>query len=559
MYRKKIKAWLGAALVLTAFSIEAKEDQQNAFHRLQQVADHIRHNYHEEIADERLARAGIDGMLGALDPYSQYLEREPLSRFIMATKGEYAGLGCRIQQVYPDSVIGVSLLLHADTPAARAGIRSGDLILAIDDSTTKGMVAATAAELIRGTAGSQVKLLLKRTGMEEPFELRVERAPVHMSNVEFKTLFEDKTGYVKMDAFRQDSGEECKAAVSALMTEGMERLILDLRGNGGGLLSQAVVVADLFLPEDHLVISTIGRASSDTTHYYTQGPSAIGDRPLVVLVDNHSASAAEIVAGAVQDWDRGLVLGMPTVGKGSVQEVITISPNAELKLTTAIYILPSGRSIDKRMRRDSSLVDTDEKVFKTRRQERTIYNRGGLDPDIIVEGREVTPLFEQLWGWSGDHTFFHFSSHYGTQGQDLSAAFRADKNTLKAFRQFIEGRDFEYISPIEVRYQHLEEAAEEDELKKLSKSLKKIKEGIDRIEEKHWNKNEALITWKLTYDILEKNIDLDAALSYETSVNPFIQRAREVLNNGQDYGEWLANGEIGKKPEEEEAAQESEE
>ena len=225
------------------------------------------------------------------------------------------------------------------------------------------MSAGDAADKMRGDPETPVTVTLRRAGVQDPFDLSVVREEVKMGSIAVETLFPDSTGYVKLDRFQRNCGAELRDALLSLRAQGMQRIILDLRGNGGGYLDEAVNIVDLFLSEEHMVVFTAGRAFRDTTKYLTSKPALFADEPLVILVNGGSASASEIVAGAIQDWDRGLVLGSTTVGKGSVQQVVNINDYSELKLTMAAWHTPSGRSIDKRMRKDSTLVSDPETPF----------------------------------------------------------------------------------------------------------------------------------------------------------------------------------------------------
>ena len=526
------------------------------FYTLMQMAQAIDENAFYPVTADTLIRFGIAGMMEILDPYSVFLEKRNLDNFNIQTQGKYGGLGFRIQVVYPDSAIAVWSLVHKQTPAALAGVKSGDLITAINNTSTRGMSAGVAADSMRGEPGTSVTLTLERADRPTPFDLTIERREVQMNSVSLATLFPDDTGYIKLDSFQKGSSREVFNAIVELEEQGMERLIFDLRKNGGGYLEEAVQVADLFLPRNRLVVFTAGRAFRDTARYETSEDALLRDTPLIVMVNHLSASASEIVAGAIQDWDRGLVLGTTTVGKGSVQQIVHIDDRAELKLTMAAWHTPSGRSIDKRMRKDSTLVRGYDKEFKTLRLERIVRGSGGITPDIEVSGRTGSRLDAQLSGfYSLNNQFFYYAREHRLKYPDLTPDFVASPEDLAAFRAFAENREFDYISELEAQVGELDKVAEGEEYNQLAKPLGHLTDEIDKIEEQHWQENEELIAWRLTFAILEKAFGEPVAEAYNVTVDPQVLEARRIIADPSEYQMWFDKGEIG-TPEEDSIAQE---
>ena len=545
------------------FNARAQVDGESTTRRLNhrlytlmQIAQAIDEKSFYPVAADTLIRFGIAGMMEILDPYSVFLEKRNLDNFNIQTQGKYGGLGFRIQVVYPDSAIAVWSLVHDQTPAALAGVKSGDLITAINNTSTKGMSAGVAADSMRGTPGTPVTLTLERADRPAPFDLTIERQEVQMNSVSLATLFPGYTGYIKLGSFQKGSSREVFNAIVELEEQGMERLIFDLRGNGGGYLEEAVQVADLFLPRNRLVVFTAGRAFEDTARYETSENALLHDTPLIVLVNHQSASASEIVAGAIQDWDRGLVLGTTTVGKGSVQQIVHIDDRAELKLTMAAWHTPSGRSIDKRMRKDSTLVRGYDKEFKTLRLERIVRGGGGIVPDIEVTGRSGSRLYALLYGlYSLNNQFFFYAREHRLKYPELAPDFVVGPEDLAAFRAFAENREFDYISELEAQAEELDKVAEEEEYNQLAKSLSHLTDEIDKIEEEHWQENEELIAWRLTFDILEKAFGEQVAEAYNVTVDPQVLEARRIIADPSEYQMWFNKEEIG-APEEDSIAQE---
>ncbi len=528
---------------------QSSAKQLNHLYTLMQIARAIDENAFYPVAADTLIRFGIAGMMEILDPYSVFLEKRNLDNFNIQTQGKYGGLGFRIQVVYPDSAIAVWRLVHDQTPAALAGVKSGDLITAINNTSTKGMSAGVAADSMRGEPGTSVTLTLERADRPTPFDLTIERQEVQMNSVSLATLFPDGTGYIKLDSFQKGSSREIFNAMVELEGQGLQRLIFDLRNNGGGYLEEAVQTADLFLPRDRLIVFTASRVDT-IRKYFTHEDAILHDTPLIVLVNRQSASASEIVAGAIQDWDRGLVLGTTTVGKGSVQHIFEIDDRAELKLTMAAWHTPSGRSIDKRMRKDSTVVRGYDKEFKTLLLERIVRGGGGITPDIEMPGRSPSRsgglLYTQLNGfYSLNNQFFYYAREYRLNYPDLTPDFVAGPEDLAAFRAFAENRGFNYISELEAHVEELDKVAEDEEYNQLAKPLSHLIDEIDKIEEKHWQENEDLIAWRLTFDILEKAFGEQVAEAYNVTVDPQVLEARRIIADPSEYQMWFDKGEIG--------------
>ena len=515
------------------------------FYTLMQIAQTIDEKAFYPVAADTLIRFGIAGMMEILDPYSVFLEKRNLDNFNIQTQGKYGGLGFRIQVVYPDSAIAVWSLVHDQTPAALAGVKSGDLITAINNTSTKGMSAGVAADSMRGQPGTSVTLTLERADRPIPFDLTIERQEVQMNSVSLATLFPDSTGYINLGSFQKGSSREMFRAIVELEEQGMQRLIFDLRGNGGGYLEEAVQTADLFLPRGRLIVFTASRVDT-IRKYFTQEDAVLHDTPLIVLVNHQSASASEIVAGAIQDWDRGLVLGTTTVGKGSVQHIFEIDDRAELKLTMAAWHTPSGRSIAKRMRKDSTLVRGYDKAFKTLRLERIVRGGGGISPDVVVPGRSGNRLYGQLKGfYSLNNQFFYYAREYRLKYPGLTPDFVAGPEDLTAFRAFAENRGFDYVSELEAQAGELDKVAEGEEYNQLAKTLGHLIDEIDTIEEKHWQENDELIAWQLTFDILEKAFGEQVAEAYNITVDPQVLEARRIIADPSEYQMWFDKREIG--------------
>jgi carboxyl-terminal processing protease len=360
------------------------------------VLAHVADFYVDSIDERRLYELAIDGMLDQLhDPYSVFLKRDDFKALNEATTGNYGGLGIQIE--VRDGWITVVAPLP-DTPAERAGIQTGDQIVGLDGRSTEGWKQDQAVKELRGEAGSAVELKVHRVGIEQPLTFKLTRAVIHVRSVQVSMLLDDKVGYVLLTPVSERSAPELSDAVDTLLKKGMKALILDLRGNPGGLLDQGVAVSELFLDPGEEVVSQRGRAPNATRTYRDAKPQPWPSLPLVVLVNGGTASAAEIITGALQDHDRAVVVGTPTFGKGLVQSLWQLTPETALKLTTARWYTPSGRTIQRKSKseddqvaqaeaaelgRDTTKVDS-SLVFHTDHG-RTVLGGGGIRPDLFVK------------------------------------------------------------------------------------------------------------------------------------------------------------------------------
>ena len=306
-------------------------------------------SYFKALEPDELSSAAIEGMLDELDPYTQFLNRRALEQLRIDTRGKFGGLGITISQRNGAPTV---MSVIENTPADTSGLVVGDRILRIEGEPTAGKSLQEVVDVLRGRPGAEVIITIERPGQEELFDQPIIRARVGIKSVQLARMAEEDIAYIAMSGphpsrFAETTPQELEEAIDSLSVHNPKGIILDLRGNPGGLLTQAVAVADKFLKPGRMVVSTRGRGSSQDREYRTKEPPLMSGVPLVVLVNGQSASASEIVAGAIQDSDRGLILGTQTFGKGSVQTVRQVGKETALKLTTALYYTPSGRSIHK--------------------------------------------------------------------------------------------------------------------------------------------------------------------------------------------------------------------
>ena len=393
-----------------ARGLQATDDLMTQLRLFGQVLNAVQQNYVEAPDDEKLIRGAIDGMLHTLDPHSLYLPPQRAERMDEDFRGEYSGIG--IQFELRDNAIVVISPLEG-TPAYRLGLRAGDRITEVDAKPLpKGVTNDDVFKLLRGPAGSTVGVTIEREGEPEPLHMAIERAKIPIESIPYTYLIKPGVGYVRIIRFAASTGEELETALETLHRQGMRSLVIDLRSNSGGLLTQAVDVLDQLVPSDKLLVYTKGRIPSANSEYRsTDRPRIATDEPLIVLIDHGSASASEIVAGAIQDLDRGLVAGTNSFGKGLVQNQISLGPGGsqgKLLLTIAKYYTPSGRLIqrsytgkDQQEYQEEAYKDDvpPDSVLEKRPQfktagGRTVYGGGGIHPDVVL--KDGPPLTSSL-------------------------------------------------------------------------------------------------------------------------------------------------------------------
>jgi carboxyl-terminal processing protease len=397
--------------------------------------------------DPRVAIEGsIRGMLRTMDPHSNYLDPEDYRHMLEEQHGSFSGLGIVISKPSNDQPLTVISPLEG-TPAWKAGIRAGDVISQIEGVDTLDMTIDEALRRLKGPKGTRVTITVTRPGYEEALHFTITRDDIPTNSIRQAFLIRPGIGYVKIENFTRTTDRELEEKIRALEKQGVTRLVLDLRRNPGGLLEQAVRVADRFLEKGQMIVYTRGRISGADQEYRASGSGSGSDLPLVVLVDKYSASASEIVAGALQDHDRALIVGETTWGKGLVQTVYPLSQDAALALTTARYYTPSGRliqrdyvSLEDYLIHDESDDDLVTEATETRLTDagRTVYGGGGIRPDEIV--RDPLPKFiEQLLG-PRTQAFFHFAVDYNARNRGITRSFEVTPTILEDFRRFLDAR-----------------------------------------------------------------------------------------------------------------------
>jgi len=431
------------------------DDYQTAVHDFTRVLDVVQANYAEKVdVDKSVYQGAIPGMLRMLDPHSNFFDARQFALLREDQRGKYYGVG---MVVAPRENHTVVMAPYVGAPAYNAGIRPGDVIVKVDDKSTDGLTTTDVADMLKGAKGTVVKITISREGYSEPLVFTVTRDEIPRHSVDIEFLLKPGIGYVRLSGFNETTDREIADALKQLNAASLDGLILDMRGNPGGLLNEAVAVGDMFLDKNQLIVSHHGRASAERRYYAIRGNQ--GDSvPLVILVNGNSASATEIVSGAVQDHDRGLIVGETTFGKGLVQTVTPLSENTGLALTTARYYTPSGRLIQ----RDYKSISLYEYHYERKVPEhpsevkltdsgRQVTGGGGITPDISVTAPKLTKFEETLLRAD---VFFPFEAgvggftrfYMGTR-PTITKSFEVDDTVMRDLRSYMSKHNVRYTEP----------------------------------------------------------------------------------------------------------------
>ena len=433
--------------------------------------------YVDEVNPNTLVRTGIDAMLASLDPYTNYIPEDEVEDYRTINTGQYGGIGAITREIGDRTVV---TMIIDGYGAQKGGLQIGDEILSIDGIELKSLTREESSQLMKGQVGTEVEIAVRRFGSDKPVHMKFRREKVKVHNVPFFGMVGNDVAYIHLSDFTPDAGKEVKSALSDLMAKGAKGVILDLRGNPGGLLIEAVNITNLFIPKGKLVVSTKGKIPENNLKYETLNNPLDTEIPVAFLINRGSASASEIVAGTLQDYDRGIVIGEKSYGKGLVQVSRPLSYNAQLKVTTAKYYTPTGRCIqvlDYAHRRDDgsvlSIPDSARQAFKTTRG-RTVYDGGGIEPDVKVDNIDSHPLTQVLFekGFIFDYVTEYVHKNPGTI---IPREFSLSESDYQQFVAWMKGKDYSYKSYVEYGIQQLiDEAKKEKHYEGLKAQLESI-------------------------------------------------------------------------------------
>ena len=445
---------VAAMLIYRPASVIPGSNVYQQLARFAEVLTDVSRLYVEDVDEEKLVTEAINGMLEALDPHSVYIPEKQLRDVNERFEGHFEGIGIEfiIQNKYPTVVSPVP-----DSPSDRLGLRPGDQIIEIEGVSTYGITEDEVIKKLRGPRGTTVNVTIKRPGVEDPLHFAITRDQISIYSVLAAFMIDEQTGYIKLNRFARTTNEELIKALQKLNSQGMKRLILDLRFNSGGFLDQAVAVANKFIPAGKKIVYTRGRIPQANEDFYATEDPMKTDIPLVILINHGSASASEIVAGAVQDWDRGLIIGERSFGKGLVQNQIPLKDGSAVRITIARYYTPSGRLIQRPYNHGRRQYY--EEAWKDEEQEapsdsarpkfytsagRVVFGGGGIHPDIVVKSEKITGFTANL---IRKRLFFEYGSNYAARHQELAKSpkrfiehFQTTPQMLAEFQQLIKSK-----------------------------------------------------------------------------------------------------------------------
>ena len=537
---RKIKIILIHILTLSFITISYANTSRDIYKQVRKnqslindVYRHIITNYVDDIDLDAFTKMSINNMLLELDPYTTYMEKEEKDGIEMLTKGKYGGVGIQIGLREKQLTV---ISPMDQSPAKRAGILSGDKIIKIDGQETEEFNIDDAAKLIRGKKGTEVVLSIQRYGEIELIDFVLTRETIPVKDISYSGMLNENTGYIRLTRFSRNSDKEMKSAIESLLDNQMSELILDLRDNPGGLLNSAVSILDFFIEKGETLVWTEGKSQKLNRKYTSKtDPILPPDVNIAVLVNQGSASASEIIAGALQDLDRGIVIGRSTFGKGLVQTVFNIDRERAIKVTTAKYYIPSGRLIQKPgYLPDEILADTvkQDTIFQTKGG-RTVSGAGGITPDYEVELDEITPLLSVSWRQG---LFFNFIQKHK---MNYSSIVEVEKDTslIYSFEDYLHSNDLDIFMKGERNYLDMK-----DMLFELDSTSVQIQGALDildsyfeQIAYKQFDKEKEKLNHYLLVEFADFFSGEEGRIKISSRKDKDIQQALNILNDPVAY------------------------
>lgn len=499
--------------------------------------------YVDDVNPKKLVETGINEMLNQLDPYTDYIPEEDLEAFSILTTGQYAGVGALIGVVNKKTVITNP---YVGFPAERGGIRVGDEIIAVDGKNVQGKSTSEVSTLLKGKPNTEVEIEVKRWGQKENLKLKLIREKIKISNITYYGMIDAETAYIKLDEFTPGACKEVEEALVKLKNQGAKKLIIDLRDNPGGSLYEAVNIVNAFIPKGKEVVATRGKVPDWNKSYTTLNNPVDTEIPLAILTSGGSASASEIVAGSLQDYDRAILVGQKTFGKGLVQTTRQLAYNAQLKVTTAKYYIPSGRCIqalDYEHRKTDGTVekfpDSLKREFKTA-SGRKVYDGAGLDPDVFINADQYSTALIEL---AGSGLIFDYASKYcGEHHAPVDfRSFRLSDAEYQKFVNWIKEQKFSFESETDKKAEDLIASAKKERYyDDLQSPLKELKLKMDQSKSAIFLKFKPELSRVLEQEIAFHYHLAKGQIEVAMDRDPEILEAKKILSNPAEYKKLLS-------------------
>jgi carboxyl-terminal processing protease len=533
------------AIILLVFSLQLRSQDENNFEISKNLdifatlLKELDKNYADKINPGELTQTGIDAMLETLDPYTVYIPESNAEDYKLLTTGQYGGIGALIHKQGDYVVISEP---YEGFPAQKAGLKAGDKILEINGKSMKGKESDEVSEILKGQPGIELDILVQPSGKDQPALIKVIREEIKIPNIPYYGVLPGGIAYIKLTNFTQNAGAEVKKAYLEMKANNeLKGIILDLRGNGGGLLNEAVNITNIFVDQNQLIVSTKGKVDSKNQDHYSRFAAVDKDIPLAVLVDDNSASASEIVAGAIQDLDRGVIIGQRTFGKGLVQNVIPLTYNSQLKITVAKYYIPSGRCIQAIDYFHKDEYGNSEKIpdsliseFKTKNG-RSVFDGGGIEPDIAMKPFMMSKLSQTL---ITKYLLFDYANKFALEHASIPSPeeFQITDEIYADLLAFLADKSYDYQTNSEESLEKLKTAAvKENYFDAIQVEYETLRTKILH------DKNADLETYKDEVKLLLKD-EIVARYYYQKgriiaslSDDPEIAKAIEVLKGTDTY------------------------
>ena len=513
----------------------------------QKVYERVQSNYVEEIDPYAFVRTGIEGMLQVLDPYTVFIDEDEDARLKIITTGKYGGVGMEIG-IRNNRITVISPI--DNSPAQKAGIRAGDILTKINGESVQTYTTETISKLLRGPVGSQVEITILRPGFENEITLILKRDEIIIDDVTFADFVKPGIAYVRLTSFTEKAAFELAAAIKGMQQKAeITSLILDLRGNSGGLLESAVDIAGIFLPKGTLVVTTKGFREGPN-QFATKFEPLLPDVPLIVMVNEGSASAAEIVAGCLQDLDRAIILGTRTFGKGLVQKIYNIDKNSstKIKITTAKYYIPSGRCVQKQDYTkdnkvfvfhpaiDSSSVAKNVSFYTSNK--RPVYEDGGVTPDRYIEDNEIDYVITELWRQS---LVFNFTVQYQRTHPQLKNNFQIGSIIFDEFISYLAEQNFNYQIEGENELKKFIAISEKNKFpQELKNETQDLLSKLDVLKKKDLQNHRQEIMGMLMDELAEKYFGPNEKIRFTQTNDMQLQAAIDLVQNNSEYKKILA-------------------